>query len=520
MPLYRRVFRPGRVGLIFAALAVAAAGSSLLGLRAQTIEPSPLQLSMTPVQVAAYLDAVDRHLSYVPFEVVVKFKDGVSPAAEQRALMAMRSRPAVDELRWKGPVAIASDLGQPDANILAAQLREQPEVQYAEPNYLYYTDFTPNDPSYANRQWNFPAIDMTRAWDINPGATSGITVAVVDTGVTTTSQTQSFKTWNGAAIVTASVPVAVSPDISASRFVSAFDFQLTNSATVIDTGGHGTHVASTIGEETNNSLNLAGMAYNAKIMPIKVLACYWDLQFLKSAAGIPGFQTPFSSTCTGSNAVIAQGVRYAADNGAKVINMSLGGSSPSVTMQDALGYANGKGAFIAVAAGNEYDGGNPVHYPAKYGETMDGVITVASVGRTLRHAYYSNAGSYVEIAAPGGDTVAGGAAGGIYQLTIRASDSDPATIIFPRFDQYDERSFQGTSMATPHVAGLAALIASQLGTSVSPALIEEIIKRTARACDPTSCDPATATGTRARNDFFGAGLIQPRTALFGVGLRK
>lgn len=519
-PRVSRLWWVAPAAVILGAVALSA---PVLRAGAQTGEPYPLQIDATPEQVMAFLDAVHQGLDYVPTEVVVKFKDGVSRADQQRALMALRSRPAVDELRWRGPVALASDLGQPDAHVLAAQLRLQPEVEYAEPNYLYSTTFTPNDPSYATRQWNMPAIDMTRAWDIYGGnaqsARTGVTVAVIDTGVTMTTQNLVFRSWNGAAFFNDIVEFAISPDFTAARFVPGFDFFLTNNATVLDMGGHGTHVASTVGEDTNNSVNLAGIAYDAKIMPIKALGCYWDRQFLKSALGIPGFELPFSNSCSGSNAVIAQAIRFAADNGADIINMSLGGPGAAATLEDAINYAVGKGVFVAMSAGNAYETGNPTNYPAKYGETINGAMTVGSVGRSLGHAYYSSSGSYVEIAAPGGDLRAGGNAGGIWQVTIREADSDPVDVLFPRFDRYDERSFQGTSMASPHVAGIAALLYTQLGSAATPALVERMLKSTARACTDTSCD-AAASGTRARNDFFGVGLVQPRTALFGSGLRK
>src|SRR5436189_756253 len=142
---------------------------------------------------------------------------------------------------------------------------------------------------------------MTGAWDIYKGNTdavrTGVTVAVLDTGVTNTAGTFIFETWNGAAIVNASVPFAISPDLSASRFVPGFDFFLTNNSTVLAMGEHGTHVASTIGENTDNAVNLAGIAFDAKIMPVKVLGCYWDRQFLKSSLGIPGYETPLSNAC-------------------------------------------------------------------------------------------------------------------------------------------------------------------------------------------------------------------------------
>lgn len=515
----RRGSTLGRVSLAMTMLVAAVLCSSNVRARAQG-QAAPLRLRMNATEVAARLEAHRRRLRHIPNQVVVRFRNGVTRAGQQRALMALRSRPSVDDLRWVGSVAVWTDLGQPNPDILAQQLREQPEVQYAEPNYLYRPTSAPNDPGYSSHQWNFDAIDLPRAWDINPGATSSTIVAIVDTGVTTTDSAQTFKTWNGSAIVNVSVPFAINPDLAGSRLVSPFDFAFSQGTTVLDMEGHGTHVSSTVGEDTNNSLMEAGIAYNARIMPIKVCVGYWDLQFLKSASGSPGYWPP-SDGGGCENADIAAGMRYAADNGAKVMNISLGGPGESATLEDALRYVVGRGVFVAISAGNEFDEDNPVNYPAKYAETIDGAMAVASVGRTLKHAYYSSSGSYVEIAAPGGDTRAGGSAGGIWQPTIRASDSDAETIIFPRFDRYSEVAFQGTSMASPHVAGVAALLMDQLGSAATPALVEQMIKATARVCDGGSCDPAAPrVGSVGRNDLFGVGLIQPRTALFGRGLRR
>jgi serine protease len=470
-----------------------------------TMPPLPREV------VEGFIQAATDHLDYLPGEVIVKFRAGVTVQGQQRALMALRSRPDVSDLRWMAgtSTAVYRDRTQPDARILAEQLAGQPEVAYAEPNYLRHIDAVPNDPSYATRQWNFSAINMPGAWDISPGGSSSTVIAVVDTGVTSVNtQNLSVKTWDGSKIVTTSAPIGPSPDHDLGRFVSPADFtgSVTSPSTLVyDVDGHGTHTSSTIGESTNNNLAEAGIAYNSKIMPVKVCVGYWDIQFQMSALGIPGF-TPQGAGGCATSAVVA-GIRWAADHGAKVINLSLGGSQQSQTELDALNYAQQHGVFVSISAGNSYDSGNAAEYPAAYAPTISGVVAVAAVGRSLNHAYYSTSGSYVELAAPGGDVKDGGTAGEVWQPTLCAADSDSETVVFPRFDRYCETPFQGTSMAAPHVAGTAALLVSR--GIADPATIEALLKKTAKDL-----------GTPGRDDLYGFGLIQPRAALFGFGIIK
>ena len=462
----------------------------------------PYPMILTAQRALAFVQAADQKLDYVPGEVLVKFKDGVTTAGQQRALMALRSGPDVSELRWVGDVAVFTDQRELDATILAAQLSAQPEIAYAEPNYLLRKMSTPNDPSFALRQWNFSAIDLPRAWDVNAGSNASVIIAVVDFGITNVNQSFTFPTWDGGAIRSVSVPFAINPDLQASRLVSGRDFTFWNGP-VLDMDSHGTHVSGTIGEDTNNGLAEAGIAYHARIMPVKVCLGYWDLQFTLSASGFRGFVPQNVAGC--DTATVAQGIRYAADNGAKVINISLGGPGASLTQRDALSYAVGRGAFIAIAMGNEFLDGNPTDYPAAYARDIDGVMSVGAVGRTLKRAYYSNTGAHLEISAPGGDD-SDGAAGELWQATISPLDSDSRTIFFPRFDRYVEKAEEGTSMASPHVAGIAALIMSQGVTN--PAAVEALIKATARDL-----------GAPGRDDLYGYGLIQPRVALRGVGVK-
>lgn len=511
MLVSRRCVSPRHWAISVIAIGACMTLSSGGAVKAQGDVP-PYPAIMTLERAQAFVRAAERKLEYLPGEVIVKFKAGVTVAGQQRALDAIRSRPLVGELRRVGEILLLRDRSEPDATILAAQLSAQPEVEYAQPNYLGHVGRTPSDPGFSTRQWNFSAIDLPKAWDINDGADANITVAVIDTGVTNINRRFTFPTWNGFFIQDVVVPFAVSPDLSASRLVSPRDFVFGGGDTVMDMDGHGTHVASTIAEDTNNALAEAGIAYRANIMPIKVCVSYWEVQFSLSANGIDGFAPLDVGGCP--NAEQAQGIRYAVDNGAKVISISLWGTEPSPAIEDALEYAVERGAFVAVLMGNSFEDGNPVLYPAKYAEGMAGVMSVAAIGRSLRRSYYSSTGAHAEIAAPGGDVRDGGLNGEIWQTTLFGPDFDARdpTVIFPRFDRYAETPKQGTSMATPHVSGIAALIMSQ-GVG-DPAAVEALIKKTARFLGTPN------PSTPGRNREYGYGLIQPRLALRGFGIVK
>src|SRR5262245_1344594 len=256
-----------RLALTVLALVVT---QSVGSIRGQSPDGTPeYRMLLTSERALSFVLAADRKLDYVPGEVLVKFHDGVSVGAQQRALAALRSRPSPSALHWVGEVALLTDRTEPDAARLAAQLQAQPEVAYAEPNYLYRVHATPNDPGFAERQWNFTALDMARAWDINPGGNESIVVSVIDTGVTSVSRSFSFPTWNGRTLQNVLVPFGANPDFSANRIVTSKDFVFWDGP-VLDMEGHGTHVASTIGEDTNNALAEAGIAYKVKLMPLKV----------------------------------------------------------------------------------------------------------------------------------------------------------------------------------------------------------------------------------------------------------
>lgn len=496
-------------GVAVAGLVMAVGGVSSMPLRAEQVSapagpPTPFAVSYERVQAFAEASRLD--LDHLPGEVVVKFRRDVGIDGQARALRGLRSRPTTAALRRVGDAAVLRDYSELDPAVLARQLRLQPEVLWAEPVYLRKAHAVPNDPSFASRQWNLTAIGMPDAWTIQPTAGRDVIVAVIDTGVTTVSQTITYPTWTGSAIQNVPMTFAVNPDMSAGRLLPGRDFAfLAAGQPVLDLDGHGTHVASTIAQEANNSLFGAGLAYGAKIMPLKACVGYWELQIIRSAFGVPGYLPPTSGGCPTD--AIAEAIRYAADNGAKVINLSLGGPTASQIERTAIEYAIGRGAIVVAAAGNDFEDGNPVDYPAGFASEIRGLISVGAVGRGLQRAFYSSTGSHVEVVAPGGDFRAGGPDGGIWQTTLRFDDINPSSVVLPRFDRYEEDAYQGTSMATPHVAGLGAMLVAQ--GVVRPADIETLITRTARDIGPSG-----------RDNDYGFGLIQPRAALYGLGIRR
>lgn len=285
------------------------------------------------------------------------------------------------------------------------------QTEYIEPNYIYKAYEVPNDPDYT-KQWNLRSINVEEAWTETKG--SGITVAVIDTGVSQVA------------------------DLKQTNFVKGYDF-VNDKVEANDDNGHGTHVAGTIAQSTNNNYGVAGIAYQANLMPLKVL----------SASG------------GGTVTDIAEAIKFAADNSADVINMSLGGGGESSIMEEAVKYAHQKGVVIVAAAGNESR--NSSSFPARYNH----VISVSALDSAGVKAPYSNFGAGVDISAPGGDTSKGNM-GGILQNTI-----DPEN---PDLDVF--ASYQGTSMASPHVAGVAALV--KASGIQEPDEIEAVLKQSAR----------------------------------------
>lgn len=475
-------------------------------LLAQAQQDAAPPFHLSPERLRARLQAVQQGLDHVPGEVLVKFRPGASPVEQSRALSVARGPVPQSNQQWVGDALLVHAADEPDAARFAARLVQQPEVVWAEPNYLMNLQGVPNDPFFSE-QWHLSAINMPAAWDINPGGSSDVIVAVIDSGITERTTSFGFQLWTGQRFSTFATPFRVNPDLDESRILPGRDFVFFTAGTpVLDMVGHGTHVAGTILQATNNDLGVAGIAHQSRLLPLKACMGYWELQIILGALEEPGFVPPtYRGGC--DTAAIAAAIRYAADQGAKVINMSLSGPGRTETVREALLYAVQRGAFITASVGNEYEEGNPVSYPAAYAPEIDGVMSVAAVGRNRARAYYSNTGAHVEIAAPGGDFRSGSTSGLVFQATLDPRDSDPATVVVPRFDRYVILGQQGTSMAAPHVAGVAALLYSQGITS--PAAIEAAIKRF-----------AVDLGPEGKDDEFGYGLIDARAALRGLGVAR
>ncbi len=485
-----------RVLLTIVALVVACAGLGLSAQPAATTRVIRADL-LEALRVAARTGA-----THLPGRVLVKFRDGLPTAAQTAAVTATlpagrlrQPQRAVDFRMIDIPV-------DADARAAARALAARPEVEYAEPDHFHAMSFTPGDPGYA-RQWNMRLLDMERAWSINEGARD-VVVAVLDSGLAMASDVLVFPRFFAGRLTAVAVPFAPATDIATpGRLVAPYDFFYEDDLPY-DMDGHGTHVAGTALQRANAESGV-GMAFNARVMPLKVCLGPWELLFALAQDGVSTLPPSLSNgVCLTSEE--ARAVRYAADNGARVLNMSFGGTEPNAVLRSALEYAVSRGAFVAIAAGNEYEDGNPENYPAAYARDIAGVMAVGAVGRDQVRAPYSSTGSYVEIVAPGGNGDEGGRDGLIWQQTYTFSSTRLGQEA-PRFDVLDDEPLQGTSMAAPHVAGFAALLYSQGITN--PAAVEAAIRHFARK-----------RGTAVRDDEYGFGLIDPPATLRGLGIMR
>jgi serine protease len=349
------------------------------------------------------------------------------------------------DLRWVAPQTEDEALAEVEvADLLDAQaaIESLPLVEVAEPSMEVEAYGFPNDPMF-DAQWNFRIVGAPRGWRMGGGR--GVTVAVVDTGVTRVADLEGTTVLPGVSFT------GGSPDGA-------------------DGNGHGTHVAGTIAQTTNNALGVAGLAPNAKILPVKVLTDF----------GI------------GRSEWIAAGIDEAVDRGADVINLSLGGPTSAV-MQNAVKKAIEAGVIVVAAAGNSSREG--VGCPAN----TPGVIAVSATGPDDVLAFYSSYGKEVAISAPGGDKRKAG--GGILQDTIEGKG-------------HAFKEFQGTSMASPHVAGAAAVLLS--AGAGGPDQVKSLLYGASKDLGAPGWDNKYGHGRLDLQNALQTLVLRERAPLFGI----
>ncbi len=368
--------------------------------------------------------------SYVPGEVLVKMRDGATVTARGLdAAKAMQTR--FGALKVQGSTLVAPRTfrleleSSADIPAIAQQIAASPDVAYAQPNYYRFANRSVNDP-LSTFQYALSKVNAYGAWDVTTGSSS-IVVAVVDSGVN-----------------------AAHPDLTG-RVLPGYDF-VNDDSDASDDDGHGTHTAGIVAAAGDNGEGIAGMCWQCRILPVKVL----DNE---------GF---------GTDAWVASGIRWAADNGARVINVSLGGEEEAPLIHEVIKYAVGKNALVVVAAGNSADDGNPVEYPAAYEE----VLAVGATDENDQRAFFSQVHPYVDITAPGWNI---------------PSTVDPG--------DFPYEAFSGTSQAAPHVAGLAGLVLS-LNPAMDVNTLRSTILTTADDFGQPGVDPE-----------YGAGRINAARAL-------
>lgn len=360
---------------------------------------------------------------FIQDEVIVKFKDHLGESDIEKISEATNSW-----LVKKLDTTYIFKSKDKHVSVMGSYFSNRDDVLYVEPNFIYMQN-QPNDMFYQDYQWNLPMIRTVEGWNISTGSEK-VLIAVIDSGVDLDH-----------------------PDL-AHRLTEGYN-AVDKDSPPNDDNGHGTHVAGIIASETNNREGVAGITWHNKIIPVKVI-------------GTEGYGTSFD---------VADGVRWAADHGADIINMSLGNYQHSDVMKEAVNYAYKKGVVIIAATGN--DNTDQPSFPAAYPE----VLSVSAINGQRSRAEFSNYGAYVDVVAPG--------------------VSIPST--YPG-QQY--AALSGTSMAAPHVAALAGLIIS-LNPDMSNKEIIQVIRET-----------AVDLGEPGTDIYYGKGLINIEAALEGTYREK
>lgn len=368
--------------------------------------------------------------AFRPGSLIVRFRDSAA-ASVQAELLAHHKAAYVRTLYGSDVQLVAVPEGRELE--IAAALSANPAVRFAEPDYVYSIFAAPNDPYYAF-QWAHSRIGSAAAWDVTTG--NNLIIAIIDTGVDLDH-----------------------PDLAAKRVPgrTILDQGATQNDIPMDEHGHGTHVAGIAAAVTDNGIGVAGVSWGARIMPVRVL----------SASG------------SGWNSDITAGIHWARINGAKVINLSLGGPSYSQAMQDAVTQAYNAGILVVAAMGNcrVISEGCPTANPTLYPAALNNVMAVAATTINDTYAPYSQYGSHCDIAAPGG-----AGSSGIFSTYPRYLPLGASYVYMT-----------GTSQATPHVAGLAALLWT-LKPAFSPAQVQNVIESTAVDLGAAGWDPTYGHG--------------------------
>lgn len=378
-------------------------------------------MTWTPVGARGETSSV----AYAPDQIVVAFQGNI-PTARTQALLLAHSLKVRHYIAGLDVFVLETRYGQAAAQ--AQALRALPEVRYADLDYVATIQLTPNDPDYhdPNRVYAPQRISAPAAWDVTLGAPNVI-VAVIDTGI------------------------SLNHPEFAGRVVPGYDF-VNKDTDASDDHGHGTHVAGIIAAGINNAIGMVGIAPAVSIMPIKAL----------------------DNRGTGYWSDIAAAITYAVDRGASIINLSLGGTTTSGALKDAIAYAEAHDVFVAAAAGNY--GNNWVIFPAYY----QTVMAVSATDEYDRWWTLSNYGTWIDVAAPGSS---------IWSTYWRSDN--------PNGYQF----MTGTSMAAPHVSGLAALVRSYR-PELSAAQVRTLIQ-----------DSAVDLGAVGYDPYYGYGRIDAAAAL-------